>query len=38
MVVAGEVERLERDAESLIEHGDKRRFRVFDASQLTEEK
>ena len=38
MVVAGEVERLERDVESLIEHGDKRRFRVFDASQLTEEK
>ncbi|MDX6577812.1 MAG: hypothetical protein QOE96_3765 [Blastocatellia bacterium] len=32
MVVAGEVERLERDVESLIEHGDKRRFRVFDAS------
>jgi hypothetical protein len=38
MVVAGEVERLERDVESLIEHGDKGRFRVFDASQLTEEK
>ncbi|MDX6709056.1 MAG: MobL relaxase [Blastocatellia bacterium] len=32
MVVAGEVEKLERDVESLIEHGDKRRFRVFDAS------
>ena len=32
MVVAGEVERLDRDVESLIEHGDKRRFRVFDAS------
>ena len=38
MVVAGEVERLERDVESLKEHGDKRRFRVFDASQLKEEK
>jgi hypothetical protein len=32
MVVAGEVEKLERDVESLIEHGDKRRFRVYDAS------
>jgi hypothetical protein len=32
MVVAGEVERLERDVESLVKHGDKRRFRVFDAS------
>jgi len=32
MVVASEVEKLERDVESLIEHGDKRRFRVFDAS------
>jgi hypothetical protein len=32
MVVAGEVERLERELNSLIEHGDKRRFRVYDAS------
>ena len=32
MVVAAEVERLDRELNSLIEHGDKRRFRVFDAS------
>jgi hypothetical protein len=32
MIVAAEVERLDRELNSLIEHGDKRRFRVFDAS------
>ena len=32
MVVAAEVEKLERELNSLIEHGDKRRFRVFDAT------
>lgn len=32
MVVAAEVERLDRELTALTEHGDKRRFRVFDAS------
>jgi hypothetical protein len=32
MVVAGEVERLDRELNALIEHGDKRRFRVYDAT------
>ena len=32
MVARGEVERLEADLRSTREHGDKRRFRVFDAS------
>lgn len=32
MIARGEVERLEGELESLITHGDKRRFRVFDAT------
>ena len=32
MVARGEIERLEADLKSTREHGDKRRFRVFDAT------
>ena len=32
MIARGESERLDRELTSLIEHGDKRRFRVFDAT------